>query len=109
MRRAVLVLLLGAAAAPLPAQRREVLASWRAALPGRIVIAGANAVEMAREARDLGADALLLERRPQVDGHPVEHVLDPLLEVDAEDEMNAALEVQAQVDRLAGLPPPTAG
>ena len=42
-----------------PAQRREVLASWRAALPGRIVIAGANSVEMAREARDLGADALL--------------------------------------------------
>lgn len=42
-----------------PAQRREVLASWRAALPDRIVIAGASSVEMAREARDLGADALL--------------------------------------------------
>jgi len=48
-----------------PAQRREVLASWRAALPGRIVIAGANSVEMAREARDLGADALLAVPRAE--------------------------------------------
>ena len=42
-----------------PAQRREVLTTWRAALPGRIVVAGASSVEMAREARDLGADAVL--------------------------------------------------
>lgn len=42
-----------------PAQRRDVLATWRAALPDRVVIAGAHSVAMAREARDLGADALL--------------------------------------------------
>ena len=55
-------------------------------------------------AGDLGADALLLERRPQVARHAVQHVLDALLEVHAEDQMDPALEVQPQVDRLAGLP-----
>jgi 4-hydroxy-tetrahydrodipicolinate synthase len=40
-------------------QRREVLATWRAALPGKILIAGANSAAMAREARAGGADALL--------------------------------------------------
>ena len=47
-------------------------------------------------AGDLGADALLLERRPQVSRHAVEHVLDPLLEVHAEDQVDPALEVQAR-------------
>lgn len=42
-----------------PAQRHAVLATWRAALPESIVIAGANSVAMAREAKDGGADALL--------------------------------------------------
>ncbi len=41
------------------AQRRTVLASWRAALPGKVIVAGASAVEMAREAQQGGADALL--------------------------------------------------
>ncbi|HEX4633490.1 MAG TPA: dihydrodipicolinate synthase family protein [Gemmatimonadales bacterium] len=41
------------------AQRRRVLQVWREALPGKIVIAGANSVEMAREAKALGADAVL--------------------------------------------------
>jgi 4-hydroxy-tetrahydrodipicolinate synthase len=36
-----------------------VLATWRAALPDRVVVAGADSVEMAREAKDGGADALL--------------------------------------------------
>ncbi len=40
-------------------QRREVLATWRAALPDRVVVAGAASVEMAREARRAGADAVL--------------------------------------------------
>ena len=42
-----------------PVQRREVLTAWRAALPAKVIVAGATSVEMAREARDLGADALL--------------------------------------------------
>lgn len=42
-----------------PAQRRLVLDTWRAALPGRMIVAGANSVEMAREAKRGGADALL--------------------------------------------------
>ena len=42
-----------------PAQRGAVLAEWRAALPGKVIVAGANSVEMAREAKRGGADALL--------------------------------------------------
>lgn len=42
-----------------PEQRQQVLEDWRAALPGKILIAGANSAAMAREARDGGADALL--------------------------------------------------
>lgn len=41
------------------AQRRVVLESWRAALADKIVIAGVTTVAMAREARELGADAVL--------------------------------------------------
>jgi 4-hydroxy-tetrahydrodipicolinate synthase len=41
------------------AQRRIVLDVWRAALPDRVVVAGASTLEMAREARAGGADALL--------------------------------------------------
>jgi 4-hydroxy-tetrahydrodipicolinate synthase len=40
-------------------QRREVLATWRQALPESVIVAGANSVEMAREAKRGGADALL--------------------------------------------------
>ena len=40
-------------------QRRLVLDTWRAALPGKLIVAGANSVEMAREAKRGGADALL--------------------------------------------------
>jgi 4-hydroxy-tetrahydrodipicolinate synthase len=40
-------------------QRRAVLASWRAGLPGKTIVAGANSVAMAREAKQGGADALL--------------------------------------------------
>lgn len=40
-------------------QRRRVLDTWRAALPDRIVVAGANSVAMARDAQRGGADALL--------------------------------------------------
>jgi 4-hydroxy-tetrahydrodipicolinate synthase len=47
-----------------PQQRERVLAVWRAALPGRIVIAGVNSVDMARAARRGGADALLAFPRP---------------------------------------------
>jgi len=36
-----------------------VLSTWRAALPDKVIVAGANSVEMAREAKALGADALL--------------------------------------------------
>lgn len=42
-----------------PEQRDRVLGVWRAALPGRIIVAGVNSVEMARAARRGGADALL--------------------------------------------------
>jgi 4-hydroxy-tetrahydrodipicolinate synthase len=41
------------------AQRGTVLTAWRAALPGKVIVAGASAVEMAREAKQGGADALL--------------------------------------------------
>jgi 4-hydroxy-tetrahydrodipicolinate synthase len=40
-------------------QRGAVLAEWRAALPGKVIVAGANSVEMARAAKRGGADALL--------------------------------------------------
>jgi len=39
--------------------RRCVLETWRAALPQKVVIAGVNSLEVAREARAWGADALL--------------------------------------------------
>jgi 4-hydroxy-tetrahydrodipicolinate synthase len=42
-----------------PAQRDLVLRVWRDALPGRLVIAGASSVDMARAAKSGGADALL--------------------------------------------------
>lgn len=35
------------------------LGAWRAALPGKVLVAGANSIEMAREAKRGGADALL--------------------------------------------------
>src|SRR5688572_12646905 len=40
-------------------QRKAVLRTWRTALPDRVIVAGATSVEMAREARAGGADALL--------------------------------------------------
>lgn len=40
-------------------QRGAVLAEWRAALPGKVIVAGANSVDMARAAKRGGADALL--------------------------------------------------
>jgi 4-hydroxy-tetrahydrodipicolinate synthase len=51
-------------------QRQGVLAEWRAALPGKVIVAGARSVEMAREAKGGGADALLAF--PRVDD-PVAH------------------------------------
>jgi 4-hydroxy-tetrahydrodipicolinate synthase len=42
-----------------PDQRRLVLDSWRAALPNKVIVAGASSIEMAREAKRGGADALL--------------------------------------------------
>ncbi|MGH7522283.1 MAG: dihydrodipicolinate synthase family protein [Gemmatimonadales bacterium] len=41
------------------AQRRVVIDTWRAALPHKVIIAGANSVEMADEAKRGGANALL--------------------------------------------------
>jgi 4-hydroxy-tetrahydrodipicolinate synthase len=41
------------------AQRRLVLDTWRTALPKKTIVAGANSVDMACEARRGGADALL--------------------------------------------------
>ncbi len=40
-------------------QRGLVLEDWRAALPGKIIVAGANDAAMARDAQQGGADALL--------------------------------------------------
>jgi len=40
-------------------QRRAVLETWRAALPQKTIVAGANSAEMARDAKNGGADALL--------------------------------------------------
>lgn len=40
-------------------QRRRVLDVWRAALPDKVIVAGVNSIEMAREAKAGGADALL--------------------------------------------------
>lgn len=40
-------------------QRRLVLKTWREALPHKVIVAGANSVDMAREAKQGGADALL--------------------------------------------------
>jgi 4-hydroxy-tetrahydrodipicolinate synthase len=42
-----------------PAQRRLVLKTWREALPHKLIVAGANSTDMAREAKKGGADALL--------------------------------------------------
>jgi 4-hydroxy-tetrahydrodipicolinate synthase len=46
-------------------QRRLVLDSWRATLRNRVVVAGASSLEMAREARAGGADALLVFPRTE--------------------------------------------
>ncbi len=40
-------------------ERRLVLSTWRAALPDRVIVAGAGSLDMAREAKAGGADALL--------------------------------------------------
>lgn len=40
-------------------QRDTVLVAWRAALPGKVIVAGANSLDMARAAKRGGADALL--------------------------------------------------
>jgi 4-hydroxy-tetrahydrodipicolinate synthase len=40
-------------------ERRCVLSTWRAALPDKVIVAGANSAEMARDAKAGGADALL--------------------------------------------------
>jgi 4-hydroxy-tetrahydrodipicolinate synthase len=53
-----------------PEQRETVLAAWRAALPKRVIVAGASSVEMARAAKRGGADALLAFPR---DDDPVAH------------------------------------
>jgi 4-hydroxy-tetrahydrodipicolinate synthase len=53
-----------------PAQRASVLAAWRGALAGKVIVAGANSVEMAREAKRGGADALLAFPRAE---DPVAH------------------------------------
>lgn len=45
-------------------ERRRVLATWRAALPAGVIVAGADSVAMAREARAGGADALLAFPKP---------------------------------------------
>ncbi len=42
-----------------PDQRRVVLQTWRAALPNGIIVAGANSIATAREAKAGGADAIL--------------------------------------------------
>lgn len=42
-----------------PDQRRLVLDSWRAALPDKVIVAGASSIDMAREAKRGGADVLL--------------------------------------------------
>ena len=46
-------------------QRRNVLAAWKSALAGKVVIAGANSAEMAGDAQRGGADALLAFPRRQ--------------------------------------------
>jgi 4-hydroxy-tetrahydrodipicolinate synthase len=40
-------------------ERRSVLSTWRRALPDKVIVAGANSPQMAREAKAGGADALL--------------------------------------------------
>jgi 4-hydroxy-tetrahydrodipicolinate synthase len=52
-------------------QRRVVLDEWRAALPGKTIVAGANGPTMARDAKRGGADALLAF--PQRDNPIVYH------------------------------------
>ena len=42
-----------------PDQRRVVLETWRAALPAKVIIAGADSSALARDAKRGGADALL--------------------------------------------------
>lgn len=52
-------------------QRRVVLEEWRAAIPGKTLVAGANGPTMARDAKRGGADALLAF--PQRDNPVVYH------------------------------------
>lgn len=46
-------------------QRRIVLEEWRAALPEKVIVAGANGPTMARDAKRGGADALLAFPTPE--------------------------------------------
>ena len=51
------------------AQRQLVLEAWRTALPNKIIVAGANSPDMARDAKRGGADALLaFPRRDRAEG-----------------------------------------
>jgi len=52
-------------------QRAGVLREWRAALPGKVIVAGANSTAMARDAQRGGADVLLAfpARRDAVQYH----------------------------------------
>jgi 4-hydroxy-tetrahydrodipicolinate synthase len=51
-------------------QRQLVLDTWRAALPDKTIVAGANSLEMARDAKRGGADVLLaFPRRDNVAGY----------------------------------------
>ena len=90
-----------------PAQRREVLATWRAALPGRIVIAGANSVAMAREAGDLGADAVLALPRAEdpVGFHAALGEVLPVIAFYLYERAGGVAYDAAVLDRLLSLPP----
>jgi len=53
-----------------PEQRRTVLETWREAMPGKVIVAGAHDIGTAIDARRRGADALLLH---PVDDDPIKH------------------------------------
>ena len=89
-----------------PGERRDVLAVWRAALPDRVIVAGAKSVAMAREAKTGGADCVLAfpQRDDPVDYHRALAAELPVLAFYLYERAGGVAYDDATLDRILALP-----
>ena len=89
-----------------PAERRDVLAVWRAALPERVIVAGANSLAMAREAKAGGADCVLAfpQRDDPVGYHRALAAELPVLAFYLYERAGGVAYDDATLDRILALP-----